>query len=328
MTNRRTFLTVLASGLLAAPLAAEAQPAPGKTARIGYLSWLAGPSYLEEAFRQGLRDQGYVEGQNIAIEYRWADFKPDRAAAFAAELVRLPVDIIVSTGGSIPAFAAKRATTTIPIVFNSGSPVENGLVTRFDRPGENLTGIDSFASELNVKRLQLLKEAVPRVARVAVLVNPQTGPATGARLKELEDAAKALRVELQVQEARAFQEIDHAFTAIARERSQALLEMNDPMFWTQRKRIVDLAAKYRLAGIFQSREFAEAGGLLSYAPSFADILRRLATYVVKILKGAKPADLPIEQPTKFELVINLRTAKALGLTIPPSLLQRADQVIE
>jgi putative ABC transport system substrate-binding protein len=316
----------LVLALLAPPLAAKAQQPPGKTPRIGYLTFRSGPSHLEEAFRQGLRELGYVEGQNIAIEYRWADFKPDRASTLAAELVRLKVDVIVSTGGPIPATAAKRATETIPIVFIAGDPVSAGLVTRLDRPGGNLTGVDNFTGELNVKRLELLKGAVPDVSRVAVLANP-TSPATARRLKDLEDAARVLRVKLHVLEARERQDIDAAFTAMARERAEALLVMTDPMFLVQRERIVDLAAKHRLPAIFFSREFAEAGGLLSYATNLADLYRRLATYVEKILKGAKPADLPVEQPTKFEFVINLRTAKTLGLTVPPSVLLRVDQVI-
>jgi len=324
--DRRAFVGIYAFGVLAGPRAARAQPPP-KTARIGYLSIRSGPTPTDEAFRQGLRELGYIEGQNIAIEYRWADFKRDRAATLAAELVRLKVDLIVSTGGSAPATAAKQATTTIPIVFDSGNPVENGLVTRLDRPGGNLTGINNFTAELNVKRLELLKGAVPGVSRVAILVNPGTAPTIGVRLRELEDAARALRVKLHVREAREPREIDDAFTAMARERPEALLVMNDPMFFSQRQRIVDLATKHRLPGIFQSREFAEAGGLLSYAPSFAEIYRRLASYVDRILKGAEPGDLPVEQPTKFEFVINLRTAKALRLTIPKSILDRADHVI-
>jgi putative ABC transport system substrate-binding protein len=318
---------LLALGLLAVPLAAQAQPTPGKTARIGYLSFRSGPSYLDEAFRQGLRELGYFEGQNIAIEYRWADFKPDRASALAAELVRLQVDVIVSTGGPIPATAAKRATKTIPVVFSAGDPVGAGLVVSLNRPGGNLTGVNLLANELEAKRLQLLKEAVPGVSRVAVLANPAT-PTTGATLKGLEGVARALRVKIQVLEVRERQGIDDAFAAMARERAEALLVMTDPLFLAQRERIVDLAAKHRLPGIFGWREFAEAGGLLSYGTNVADMYRRLATYVDKILKGAKPGDLPIEQPTKFEFVINLKTAKALGLTIPPSILSRADRLIE
>ncbi len=328
MTVRpRPIGVTLALAFLLAALPAWAQPSPGKTPRIGYLSFRSDPSPLDEAFRQGLRELGYVEGQNITIEYRYAGFSPDRAEALAAELVRLDVDVIVCTRGSVPAQAARKATTTIPIVFESGGPMSSGLVKRLDRPGENLTGIDNFTGELNVKRLDLLKEAVPRLARLAVLVNPST-PGAGARLRDLEEASRALRVRLHAREARQPQQIDQALAGLARERPDALLVLNDPMFFTHRERIVQLALQHRLPGAFQSREFAEAGGLLSYAPSFADIFRRLATYVDRILRGAKPADLPVEQPTRFELVINLRTARILGLTIPPALLLRADHLIE
>ena len=323
----RTVSALVALVFVAAPLAAQAQPTPGKTARIGYLSFRSGPSYLEEAFRQGLRELGYFEGQNIAVEYRWADFKPDRASTLAAELVRLNVNVIVSTGGPIPATAAKRATKTIPIVFTVGDPVGSGLVARLDRPGGNLTGVSLLVTQLNTKRLELLKEAVPSVSRVAVLANP-ANPATAGALKDLEGAARALRVKLHVLEVRERQGIDDAFAAIARQRAGALLVMSDPMFQSQRDRIVDLATKHRLPAIFELRDFAEAGGLLSYDTNVADMYRRLPTYVDKILKGAKPGDLPVEQPTKFELVINLKTAKALDLTIPPSILSRADRVIE
>jgi putative ABC transport system substrate-binding protein len=312
---------------VAAALAARAQPTPGKTARIGYLSFRSGPSYIDEAFRQGLRELGYFEGQNISVEYRWADFKPDRASTMAVELVRLNVNVIVSTGGAIPATAAKRATKTIPIVFTAGDPIGSGLVARLDRPGGNLTGVSVLTIELNTKRLGLLKEAVPSVSRVAVLANP-ANPATRGVLKDLEGAARGLRVKLHVLEVRERQGIDDAFAAIARERAGALLVVSDPMFQAQRERIVDLAAKHRLPGIFEWREFVEAGGLLSYATNLADMYRRLPIYVDKILKGAKPGDLPIEQPTKFVLVINLKTAKALGVTIPQSLLLRADEVIQ
>ena len=324
---RLGFLVTLALALLAVPLVTKAQPPAGKTARIGYLSFRSGPSQLEEAFRQGLRELGYAEGQNMAIEYRWAEFKPDRASTLAAELVRLKVDVIVATGGPVPATAAKRATTTIPIVFTVSDPIGIGLVTRLGRPGGNLSGLNILTVEPNAKRLELLKEAVPGVSRVAVLANP-ANPGSAEAVKELEGSARVLRVKLHVLEARERQMIDTAFAAMARERAEALLVMNDPMFMTQRERIVDLAAKHRLPGIFEFREFAEAGGLLSYAANLADMYRHLATYVDKILKGVKPGDLPVEQPTKFELVINLKTARALGLTIPPSLLLRADQVIE
>jgi putative ABC transport system substrate-binding protein len=327
MIGRRAFVSTITLGLLAAPLAAQAQQPPGKTARVGYLSSRSGPSFLDEAFRQGLRELSYVEGQNISVEYRWADFKPDRASTLAAELVRLKVDVIVATGGPIPATAAKGATKTIPIVFATGNPVSAGLVASFNRPGGNMTGINVLGPELDVKRLDLLKEAVPGVSRVAVLANA-ANPVTAGALKDLEGAARALRVKLHVPEVRERQGIDDAFAAMARERAQALLVMTDPMFSVERERIVDLAAKHRLPGIFGWREFAEAGGLLSYDPNLADMYRRLATYVDKILKGVKPGDLPIEQPTKFELVINLKTAKALGLTIPQLILFRADRLIE
>ena len=319
-------IVTLTLSILAAPLAAQAQPPPGKTARIGYVALRSGPSFLEEAFRQGLRELGYVEGHNIAIEYRWADWKLDRVAALAAELVRLNVDVIVSTGGGYTALAVKKVVTTIPVVFSAGDPLGMGLVARLDRPGENVTGVSVFSGELNAKRLELLKAAVPAVSGVAVLANP-ANPVTGAALKELEGAAQALRVTLHVLEARDHQEIDDAFAAMARERVEALLVVTDPMFFAQRERIVDLAAKHRLPGIFEWREFAEAGGLLSYGANIADMYRRLASYVDKILKGAKPGDLPVEQPTKFELVINLKTAQALGLTIPPTFLFQADEVI-
>ena len=327
MLLTRALLFTFTLGILTVPFAAKAQQPPGKTARIGYLSFRSGPSHLDEAFRQGLRELGHVEGHNIAIEYRWADFKPDRASALAAELVRLKVDVIVSTGGPVPATAAKRATRTIPIVFTMSDPVGLGLVTSLGRPGGNLTGVNILTVELNAKRLELLKGAVPGASRVAVLANP-ANPGMAEALKELEGAARALRVKLHVLEARERQEIDAAFAAMARERAEALLVMNDPMFLAQRERIVDLAAKHRVPGIFFFREFAEAGGLLSYSANLTDMYRRLATYVDKILKGAKPGDLPIEQPMKFELVINGKTAKALGLTIPPLPLLQADQVIE
>jgi putative tryptophan/tyrosine transport system substrate-binding protein len=319
-------MITLTLGLLAAPLAAQAQPPPGKTARIGYVTLRSGPSFLEDAFRQGLRDLGYVEGHNIAIEYRWADWQLDRVAALAAELVRLNVDVIVSTGGGHTALAVKQAVTTVPVVFTAGDPLGSGLVARLDRPGGNVTGVSVFSVELNAKRLELLKAAVPGVSGVAVLANP-ANPSTGAALKELEGAAQALRVTLHVLEAREPQEIDDAFAAMGRERVEALLVVADPMLFVQRERIVALAAKHRLPGIFEWREFVEAGGLLSYGANIADMYRRLASYVDKILKGAKPGDLPVEQPTTFELVINLKTAQALGLTIPPHILFQATEVI-
>jgi putative ABC transport system substrate-binding protein len=320
-------ILTLTLGMLAAPLAAQAQPLPGKTARIGYVTSRSGPSFLEDAFRQGLHDLGYVEGQNIAIEYRWAAWQLDRVAALVAELIHLNVGVIVSTGGNATALAVKQAARTTPVVFVVGDPLETRLVARLDRPGGNATGVSLLTTELNAKRLELLKGAVPGVSHVTVLANP-ANPGTGAVLKELESAAQALRVTLRVLEAREPQEIDDAFAAMARERAEALLVVSDPMFFVQRDRIVDLAAKHRLPAMFFAREFAEAGGLLSYGTHIAGMYRRLAGYVDKILKGAKPGDLPVEQPTKFESIINLKTAQALGLTIPPTFLFLADEVLK
>lgn len=318
---------VLAYALLSvvAPVAADAQPAI-KLPRIGYLSPRPGPSFYDEAFLKGLRDLGYIEGQSIAIEYRWANWGSDRLAAFAADLVHLQVDVIVSTGGSAPAFAAKKATRLIPITFITGDPVGLGLVPSLSRPGGNLTGMNIFTNELNAKRLDLLKEAFPGVSHIGVLANP--GPPNYRLVRgTLEDAARSLGVRLHIGEVRGPNELDNAFAAMNKERVEALLVMSDPLLFAQRGRIAGLAAKTRLPGIYEWREFSEAGGLMSYGADLADLYRHAARYVDKILRGAKPADLPIEQPTKFELVVNLKTAKALGLTIPQSILVRADEVI-
>jgi putative ABC transport system substrate-binding protein len=326
--NRRAFLRALSGSLLAAPLAAEAQPA-AKIARIGWLN-LAGGPHLPEAFRQGLRDLGYVEGRNLVIEYRNAEGKPERLPALAAELVALKVDVIVAPL-TPAALAAKQATRTLPIVFTTAAdPVTSGLVTNLARPGGNVTGLSILAPELIGKRLELLTQAVPGVNRVAVLWQPG---AYGERtekdnLKAAEVAARALGVRLQFVEARGPADFDRAFSEMTRVRADALTVLPSPTFNTERRRLVDLAAKNRLPAVYEWREYVEAGGLMAYGPNLADLFRRAATYVNKILKGAKPADLPVEQPNKFELVINLRTAKALGLTIPPSLLGRADEVIQ
>ena len=319
----------LALGLLGAPLAAEAQP--GKVFRIGILATVSpgdpAGARLWEAFFQGLRELGYVEGQNIAVERRFSEGKAERLPDLAAELVRLKVDVIVA-GGSPPPIAAKRATGTIPIVMtNQSDPAGSGLVASLARPGGNITGLSLLSPELVGKQLELLKEVIPRVSRVAVLRNP-TNETHALSLKELEDAARSLRVQLQMFQARDPDEFDRAFVAMARERVRTLLILGDPMFFLHRTRIADLAAKQRLPTMAVAREFAEAGGLMAYGPNLSDLLRRAATFVDKILKGAQPADLPVEQPTKFELVINLKTAKALGLTIPPSILVRADHVIQ
>jgi putative ABC transport system substrate-binding protein len=328
--ERRTFMVMLTGGTVIAPFAAEAQQAD-KVARIGYLATnLAANPHLHEAFRQGLRDLGYVEGRNVVIEYRDAEGKLERLPVLAAELVALKIDVIFAPN-TPSALAAKQATRTLPIVFAiAADPVTDGLVTSLARPGGNVTGLSSLAPELVGKRLEQLKQAVPGVSRVAVLWQPG---AVGERtekdmLKGAEAAARALGVQLQVVEARGPADIDRAFSDMTRVRAGALTSLGGPMFFNERRRLVDLAAKNRLPAVYPQREFVDAGGLMAYGPNLADVFRRAATYVDKILKGAKPADLPVEQPTKFELVINLKTAKALGLTIPPSVLGRADQVIQ
>ena len=332
MMDRRTFL--LASGALVAlgavPLAAEAQQA-GKVARIGYLAAnLAGGPHQREAFRQGLRDLGYVEGRNVVVEYRDAERKLERLPTLAAELVALKVDLIVAPT-TLAARAAKQATRTLPIVFISAAdPVASGLVTSLARPGGNVTGLSSIASDLVGKRLEQLKQAVPGVSQVAVLWEPGgLGERTEKDMLEgAEVAGRALGVRLQFVEARGPADFDRAFSEMTKARAGALTVLPSSMFGSERRRLLDLAAKNRLPTVYDRREFVDAGGLMAYGPNVADLYRRAATYVDKILKGAKPADLPVEQPTKFELVINLKTAKALGLTIPPSLLQRADEIIQ
>jgi putative ABC transport system substrate-binding protein len=326
--ERRTFLGTLTGSLLAAPLAAKAQPA-AKIARIGYLGRKAN-SHLHAAFLQGLRDLGYVEGRNVVMEYRDAEGRSERLPALAAELVALKVDVIVAVA-TPNALAAKQATKTIPVVFTAlADPVTSGLVTSLARPGGNITGVSFLAPEQVGKRLERLKEAVPGVSRVAVLWQPGDVPETTAKnlLKEAEVAARALGVRLQFVEARGPTDFDRAFSDMTRARAGALSVLTSAMFFNERRRLVDLSAKHRLPAGYPWREGADAGGLISYGPNVADLYRRTAFYVDKILKGATPGDLAVEQPTKFELVINLKTAKALGLTIPQSLLQRADQVIE
>ncbi len=315
----------LALSIVGAPLAADAQEG-AKVPRIGYLSPRSGPSYLDEAFRQGLRELGYVEGKTIVIDYRYAGWVWDRLPILAAELVRRKVDIVVATGGNTTALAAKSATSTIPIVFTTADPVKAGLVASLARPGGNITGVDILTEQLNVKRLQLLKEAFPKAVRVTVLVNP-TSATSGSALKDMEGAARSLGVELLVQQVRDQRELANAFPKTTPRGAQGLAVMNDPLFLAQRQQIVALAAKSRLPAVYEFREFVDAGGLMSYGTSIAEMYRLLATYVDRILKGAKPSELPVQQPTKLELVINLKTAKALGLTIPQSILLRADEVI-
>ncbi len=331
MIDRRKFLAGTGAVFLTAPLAADAQQSR-RVFRIGILGNvpLTAPegALLWGAFIQGLRELGYVEGQNITIEYRSSDGKYERLPDLAADLVRLKVDVIVVPAPQ-NALAAKNVTRTIPIVMASaGDPVADGLVASLARPGGNITGLSGLVGpEIGGKRLGLLKEAVPKVSRVAFLSNP-ANPPSAAYLGETKTAARSVKVQLQMLEAREPGEFERAFAAMTRERVDALLVLNDGMFLIHRTQIAVLAAKQRLPTMFGGREYVDAGGLMSYAASGRDNFRRAATYVDKILKGAKPADLPVEQPTKFELVINLKTAKALGLTIPPSLLQRADEVIQ
>jgi len=329
--DRRRFLLTSLAGVLAWPLAVEAQHA-GRNARIGYLSLnLAAASRNREAFLQGLRELGYAEGRNLLIEYRDAGGKPERFPALATELVALKLDVIVSAGGTLAALAAKQATTTLPIVFTGvGDPVEERLVASLARPGGNVTGLSVVSWELVGKSLELLKRAVPGLSTVAFLLKPDAMPdgARKDRVKAAEVTARALGVRLHFVEARSPDDFDRAFADMARVRAVAAYIAVTPMFEIHRRRLVDLATKNRLPTVYSFRGWTEDGGLMSYGPDIADMHRRTANYVDKILKGAKPGDLPIEQPTKFELVINLKTAKALALTIPPSLLARADQVIE
>jgi putative ABC transport system substrate-binding protein len=321
---------IVTLGILAAPLAAAAQQPAGKVPRIGYLAPSspsdATPGFVG-AFRQGLRDLGYVEGKNIVIEYRSAEGKQERLPDLAAELVRLKVDIIVATTTSV-ALATKNATRTIPIVgVLVADPVGMGLVASLARPGGNITGTSAFGIEIGAKQLELLKETVPRISRVAVLYNP-AGGYSGPLLRELEGAARTLGVQLQLLEIRSPNELDRAFSAMTKERAGALFVPGDAMLLVHRTQIAELAARSRLPALYGLRQHVEAGGLMSYSANFSDLFRRAATYVDKILKGTKPADLPVEQPTRFELIINLKTAKALGISIPPSVLIRADKVIE
>ena len=328
--KRREFITLLGGAAAAWPLAAAAQQA-GKVPRIGYLSPgspSAGLVTRDEAFRQGLRELGYVEGKNIFIEHRFAEGKFDRLTALAAELVQIKVDVIVASVTQA-SLAARDATKTIPIVIAGVSdPVGSGLVASIARPGANITGTSGMTAEVVGKSLELLREVVPQASRVAVLWNPNNVVFQGQMLRETEAAAGALGVQLQILGVRDSDALDPAFAAMAGERAGALLVLADPILAFHQARIVELAKKGRLPAMYGAKEYAAAGGLMAYAPNMMDQFRRAASYVDKILKGARPADLPVEQPTKFELVINLKTAKALGLTFPLSLLGRADEVIE
>jgi putative ABC transport system substrate-binding protein len=327
--KRKITIITLCAMLFALSAFAEAQQAK-KVHRAGYLAPgdAAGDSIRSEAIRLALRERGYVEGQNIAIEYRYAERKQARYPELAAELVRLKVDIILVTGGYPVMRAAKNATKTIPIVMmGSGiDPVEAGLVESLARPGGNVTGLTNLNTELVGKRLELFKEAVPRLARVAVIYDPGS-PNHVLQLKEVQTAARPLGLTVRSWEVRAADHFEKVFAALGKERSDGLYVPPGPLHTTNRNRIVDFTLKSRLPSMWGNREFVDAGGLMSYDADLADRYRRVAYYVDRILKGTKPADLPVEQPTKFELVINLRTAKQIGLTIPPNVLARADKVI-
>jgi putative ABC transport system substrate-binding protein len=322
-------IVTLALSLLAAPLAADAQQAT-KVHRVGRLNGGSPPSNPDpslEAFRQGLRDLGYVEGQNIVIEDRYAEGRAERLPDLAAELVRLKVDVIV-VAGTPGTRAAQHATRALPIVgVVLADPIGTGFAASFARPGGNITGLAFQNTDLSTKRLELLKEAVPRVTRIAVLWDIHN-PASASAVRAMEEPARSLGLQLHLLEVQGPHDFDSAFDAVHKERAQALFQMGSPLFNTHRKTIVDLVAKSRLPTSCEQRVFVVEGCLMAYGPSFADMWRRAATYVDKLLKGASPADLPIEQSTKFELVINLKTAQALGLTIPPTLLFQATEVIQ
>jgi putative ABC transport system substrate-binding protein len=326
--KRRELIALLGSAACTWPLAARAQEPV--MPMIGFLNPQSPDTFAEplRGFRQGLKDTGYSEGENIAIDYRWAENRLERLPALAGDLVRKQVAVIVATGGSVSALAAKAATTTIPVVFNVGDdPVKLGLVPSLSRPGGNLTGVNFFTVELAAKRLELLIELVPRATRVAVLVNPAVA-AGEATVRDVQVAARAMGLQIRVVDASSSNEIIAAFGTFARERPDALLVDPGPPFTGRRAQLVQLAAYYKIPAIYSLRQTVEIGGLISYGASLTDAYRQVGVYAGRILKGAMPADLPVVQATKFELVINAETARMLGLAVPPSLLSTADEVIE
>ena len=327
--DRRTFLFVFSLGALSAPLAAEAQQAE-KVYRVGLLALLPGADAARQmkALKARLRDLGYIEGKNLVFEFRSAEGRPERLATLAAELLQLGPDVIIAGGGTLTAQTAKQATRIVPVVMAGvGDAIASGLVATLARPGGNVTGLSALAPDIAGKRLEFLRDAMPTVNQVAVLANPIT-PFVAQALKVVADAARALRIQIHVVEMTAPDQLDRAFEAVLGAKPGALLVLEDPLTFALRTQIAGLAAQHRLPSVFGSRDYVEVGGLMSYGTDLADLSSRAAIYVDKILKGANPADLPVEQPTKFELVINLKTAKALGLTIPTPLLARADEVIE
>jgi putative ABC transport system substrate-binding protein len=324
--RRREFITLLGGAAAALPLSARAQQ-PG-TPVIGFLSSRSPDEskHLVNAFRAGLHTGGYVEGESVAIEYRWAEGEYDRLPALAIDLVRRAVAVLVTTGGEPSALAAKSATSTIPIVFAvGGDPVRTGLVASLSRPGGNATGVSLLTTETEAKRLGLLSELVPSAAVIGVLINPQ---GAGAQSQEVQEAARAIGRQVRIANAGNDRELEVAFSTLVQQRANALLVGADPFFDTRRDRIVALAAQFKLPAIYQFRDYAVAGGLMSYGISITDGYRQVGIYTGRVLKGTKPADLPIYQSIKFEAVINLKTAKTLGLEVPPTLLARADEVIE
>jgi len=327
--KRRDFITLLGGAAAAWPIAARAQQAAMPV--IGFLHPASPDRFADRlrGFRQGLKDAGYVEGENVAIEYRWADNQFDRLPALAAELVRRQVSVIAALGGPVPALAAKAATAIIPVVFLvAEDPVRLGLVASLARPSGNLTGINFFNAELGAKRLELLRTLVPGAARVAILVNPVNAQTTETTLRDLEPAGRAMGLQLQVLNASSSRDIDKAFEALARDRPDAVFVSLDTSFADRRVQLVHLASRHAIPATYALRDFVEAGGLISYGTNFVDAYRQAGAYTGRILKGAKPADLPVVQSSKFELVINHQTARILGLTVPQSLLVAADEVIE
>jgi putative ABC transport system substrate-binding protein len=327
--RRRDFITLVGSAAAAWPLAARAQQPTMPV--IGFLNPTSPDTNADSlrAFRQGLKDTGYVEGENVAVVYRWAENQIDRLPELGAELARRQVAVIATTGSAAAAFAAKAATTTIPIVFTvAEDPVRLGLVASLARPGGNVTGINIFSAELTAKRLELLLKLVPAATRVAVLVNPANAVNTEPTLRDLQSAARAMGLQIQVLEASTSREINAAFATFVRERPDALFVGPDIFFLSRRLQLAHLATRHAIPATYSARPYAEAGGLMSYGTNITDAWRQLGVYTGRIIKGAKPADLPVEQLSKFELVINVETARMLGITVPPTLLSTADEVIE